>query len=372
MGATRTYLDHNATSSLRPEAHAALLAALEQGGNASSAHEEGRAARRVIETAREQLASALGCLPQMITFTSGGTEANNIAIKGAAVERIIASAVEHPAVMAAAQATGKPVQVVPVSAEGVIDLTALQAALESGEGRALVSVMLANNETGVMQPVAEVSRIAAEHDALTHCDAVQALGKVPVRFAMLGADMLTFSAHKLGGPQGVGALVVRDGLALEPLTHGGGQELRRRPGTENTPGLAGFGAAVAAAGKEPHIKRLRDAFESELQALVPEVIIFGAGAERLPNTCSFAVPGIAAELAVMSLDLDGVAVSSGSACSSGKVAASHVLTAMGVDPELAACAIRVSLGWSTTPEDIEQAVQALGRIVERHKNSAAA
>ncbi len=201
---------------------------------------------------------------------------------------------------------------------------------------------------------------------------MQALGKVPVRFAMLGVDMLSFAAHKLGGPQGVGALVVRDGLALEPLTHGGGQELRRRPGTENMAGIAGFGAAISAAQNDSGIKDLRDTFESELQALAPEVVIFGAGAERLPNTCCFAIPGISAELALMSLDLDGVAVSSGSACSSGKVAASHVLKAMGVADELARCAMRVSLGWNTSQEDIEQAIQALGRIVERHKENAAA
>ncbi len=372
MGAKRTYLDHNATSPLRPEARAAMLAAIDQGGNASSVHAEGRAARQVIETARAQLASALGCLPQMITFTSGGTEANNIAVKGAAVDRLIVSATEHPAVMAAAETSGTPVQRVPVDGNGVIDLEALQAALAGGEGRALVSVMLANNETGVIQPIAEVGRLAVQHGAISHCDAVQALGKVPVRFAVLGADMLTFSAHKLGGPQGVGALVVRDGLALEPLTHGGGQELRRRPGTENTPGIAGFGAAVAVAEKESKIKDLRDAFESELQALAPDVVIFAKGAQRLPNTCCFAIPGMTAELALMSLDLDGVAVSSGSACSSGKVAASHVLTAMGVEDELAACAMRVSLGWNTAQQDIEQAIQALRRIVDRHKNSAAA
>ncbi len=372
MGATRAYLDHNATSPLRPEAREAMLAALDQGGNASSIHAEGRAARQVIEAAREQMAAALGCLPQMVTFTSGGTEANNIAIKGAPVARIIVSAVEHPAVMAAAEATGKPVQVVPVHANGVIDLDALQAALTDGEGRALISVMLANNETGVLQPITEVSRVAAGHDALIHCDAVQALGKMPVRFAMLGADLVSFAAHKLGGPQGVGALLVRDGLALEALTHGGGQELRRRPGTENMAGIAGFGAAVAAAQNESHIKDLRDAFEAELQGFAPKTVVFGSRAQRLPNTCCFAIPGITAELALMSLDLDGVAVSSGSACSSGKVTGSHVLKAMGADDDLAACAMRVSLGWNTTQKDIEHAIDALRRIVDRHKNSAAA
>lgn len=372
MTGQRTYLDHNATSPLRPEARAAMLAALDQGGNASSVHGEGRAARAVIETARDHIARALGCLPQMVTFTSGGTEANNIAVKGAPVERILVSAIEHPAVLEAARVSGKPVGIVPVDADGVVDLAALAEELANGEGRALVCVMLANNETGVVQPVAEVSRIAAAHDALVHCDAVQGLAKLPVRFAVLGADSISLSAHKLGGPQGVGALVTRDGLALGALTHGGGQELRRRPGTENTAGIAGFGAAVAAAEKPLQVKALRDAFESALKDISASTVIFGQGAERLGNTSCFAVPGIAAEMALMALDLDGVAVSSGSACSSGKVSASHVLTAMAVDDELAAGAIRVSLGWNTTEEDIERVVRALQRIVNRLKGRAAA
>ncbi|HFC04767.1 MAG TPA: aminotransferase class V-fold PLP-dependent enzyme, partial [Rhizobiales bacterium] len=228
----RTYLDHNATTPLRPQARKAMLAALDAGGNASSIYSEGRAARATVENARKTIASQLGVIAPMVIFTGVGTEANNYAIKGAPVERIVVSATEHSCVLEAARATGKPVETVPVNKDGVIDLSALEKTLAKGEGKALVCLMLANNETGTIQPVREAAVIAHDHDALIHCDAVQALGKIPVNFGLLGVDMMTLSAHKVGGPQGTGALILRDGLVLEKLIHGGGQELGRRGGTE--------------------------------------------------------------------------------------------------------------------------------------------
>ena len=358
----RTYLDHNATSALRAEAKDAMLAAMALPGNASSVHGEGRAARKLLDDAREQVARAVGVIPPMVVFTSGGSEANNMALKGAAVERLIVSAVEHPSVLEAAKAAGKPVEIIPVDGDGVIDLAALEKMLKGP--KALVSVMLANNETGVIQPVADVVRLAEGH--LVHTDAVQALGKIPVNFGLLGVDMMTLSAHKLGGPVGAGALVVRDGLALSPLIHGGGQELRRRAGTENLVALSGFGAVAQM--KLNAVKALRDRLEAALEGAV----IFGAGVERLPNTTCFAYPGMNAETLLMGFDLEGIAVSSGSACSSGKVAKSHVLAAMGAAPEISRAAIRVSLGWDTTENHIDHFTAAWRKILSRHKARAAA
>jgi len=360
----RSYLDHNATSPLHPAARHAILAATEAGGNASSVHAEGRGARKILDDAREVIAGKLGALPGMVVFTSGGSEANNLALKGAKVDRILVSAIEHPSVLEAAKASGKPVRVIPVTPEGVIDLDALEAALPGPP--ALVSVMLANNETGIIQPVREVAALAERHDALIHCDAVQALGKIPVNFGLLGVDTLTVSAHKFGGPMGCGALVIRDGIALHSLIDGGTQELRRRAGTENVPAIAGFTAALDE--KAKNIKTLRDDLESRLD----DATIIGRGAERLPNTTCFAKPGLLAETLLMAFDLDGIAVSSGSACSSGKVAKSHVLAAMGVAPEISQSAIRVSLGWNTTTEDIDRFVAAWRRIVARQQPRAAA
>lgn len=356
----RIYLDHNATSPLRETARTAMLAAFELHGNASSIHAEGRAARASLDASREAVARALGCIAPMVVFTSGGSEANNLALKGAGVERLIVSAVEHPSVIETAKASGKPVEILPVDGAGVADLAALDRLLSSGP-KALVAVMLANNETGVVQPLREVAALARTHGALVHCDAVQAFGKIAVNFGLLGVDMLSVSAHKLGGPVGAGALVIRDGLPLTALIQGGGQELRRRAGTENIAAISGF--AAAAGEKRLEIRHLRDQLESRLEGAV----IFGAGAERLPNTSCFALPGLSAETALMALDLAGIAVSSGSACSSGKVAKSHVLAAMGVPSDLAGNAIRVSLGWTTTAQDIEHFITAWGRLAARRK-----
>ena len=375
MAAERIYLDHNATSPLRPEARAAMLAALDAGGNASSVHREGRVARALVDEAREALAGTLGCLPDMVVFTSSGTEANNLALKGAiglGVRRIVVSGVEHASVLGAAAATGLPVDIVPMSGSGRIDLDALDALLGAGGGPALVSIMLANNETGAIMPLAEFGEIARRHGAYLHSDAVQALGKVPLRWPALGLDMMSVSAHKLGGPQGAGALVIREGLRPEPLLHGGGQESRRRAGTENVAAIAGFAAAVRAADDARRIGMLRDRLEVELKAAAPHVRIIAETAPRLPNTTCFALPGLEAAMALMGLDLAGIAVSSGSACSSGKVSRSHVLEAMGLAPDLVAGAIRVSLGWNSTSADIERFAAAWSDIVARVENRVAA
>jgi cysteine desulfurase len=360
----RCYLDHNATSPLRPAARRAMLAASEVAGNASSIHAEGRAARKLLDDARDVIAKELGVLPGMVVFTSGGSEANNLAIKGAAVDRILVSAIEHPSVLEAARATGKPVEVIPVTSAGLVDLAALAGMLPGPKG--LVSVMLANNETGAIQPLREIAALAASHGSVVHTDAVQALGKLNVNFGLLGVDLMSVSAHKLGGPQGCGALIVRDGTALEPLIHGGAQELRRRAGTEKMAAIAGVAAGLGE--KNNKIRGLRGLLEFQLEPAV----ILSRDVERLPNTTCLAAPGLLAETLVMAFDLDGIAISSGSACSSGKVSRSHVLTAMGVAPEVAVGAIRVSLGWSTTEEDIATFIAAWHRIVARQRSKAAA
>jgi cysteine desulfurase len=334
-----------------------MLAAMDHAGNASSVHGEGRAARKVMDDAREQLAFALGCLPQMMTFTSGGTEANATALLGVGAEHFVVSATEHPSVLETVKASGKPFDLVPVDGNGVVDLAALDGLL--GRANTLVSVMAANNETGVLQPMAEISASVRAKGALLHVDASQAFMKHPVNFGLLGCDLMTVTAHKAGGPQGVGALVVRDGIALTPLLLGGGQELRRRAGTENIAAIAGFGALA----QEPVLEAsgLRDTLESGLG----DAIIFSRDAQRLSNTSCLAIPGLRAETLLMNLDLAGFAVSSGSACSSGKVGRSHVLEAMGVAPDIAACAIRVSTGWSTTGANISAFIETVKKLRAR-------
>ncbi len=360
----RTYLDHNATSPLRLSVKAAMLAAMDAGGNASSIHREGRAARKIMDDAREVMALSLGSLPQMIAFTSGGTEANNWVVRGVGAEHIVISAIEHPSVLAAAKATGKTVDVLPVDAQGRVKIDELPALLK--RPNTLVSVQLANNETGVVQGIPAIAAAVHQAGALLHVDAVQAYKKIPVNFGLLGCDLLTIAAHKVGGPQGIGALVIRDGLLIEPLLAGGGQELRRRAGTENIAAIAGFGALA----QEPMLETqvLLGALEQGLRSAVT----FSSEATRLPNTTCFAIPGMKAETLLMNLDLEGIAVSSGSACSSGKVGKSHVLEAMGVAPELAACAIRVSLGWNTSAADIARFHETLNTLRARASSRAAA
>jgi cysteine desulfurase len=369
----RVYLDWNATTPLRAEARRAMLAAFDLVGNPSSIHAEGREARRLVEDARAALAVAVGAVPRNVVFTSAGTEANAMALSpglrrssGGPVQRLLVSAVEHASVLAGGRFPAEQIGLIPVLRSGVVDLDRLRGLLADGP-RALVSVMAANNETGALQPVAEVAQIVHEAGGLLHVDAIQALGKIPFDINAVGADLATFSAHKVGGPKGVGALVVAEGLiGLEPLLRGGGQELNRRAGTENVAGIAGFGAALKAAletlSKDAErLTTLRNRLENGIRAIAGATI-FAEGVERLPNTVLFAAPGLKAETAVIGFDLEGIAVSSGSACSSGKVQPSHVLSAMGYGPAVAQGAVRLSLGWSTEPDHINRALEAWRKL----------
>lgn len=375
MTMKRAYLDHNATTPLRPEARAAVLRALEVTGNPSSVHAEGRAARALVEAARRDVAALTGAKPAEVIFTSGGTEAARLAFHAAKVahgaERLIVSAVEHDAVLASAEASGLPVEIAPVDGDGRIDLHVLASLLSASDGKVLVALMLANNETGVLQPVAEAAALAHEAGGLLLCDAVQVAGKVPLDFAALGADMMTLGGHKLGAPLGVGALIVREGLPFAADAVGGGQEMRRRAGSENVSGIAGFGAAARAARgalvEFAALADLRDEMEVRLAAAAPDAVFFGRGTQRLPNTSYVAAPGLDAETLLMALDLDGVAVSAGAACSSGKVGRPRVLDAMGVDLALAKGAVRVSLGWSSAAGDIDRFVESWLRAYERSR-----
>ena len=369
----RVYLDWNATTPLRPEAREAMAAAWDHLGNPSSVHAEGRLARRLVEDARAAVSGAVGALPRNVVFTSGGTEANALALTpglrraaGLPVERLVVSAIEHASVLAGGRFPAAATGTLGVTRSGLVDLSRLRTLLESGPP-ALVSVMLANNETGAVQPVAEVAEIVHAAGGLLHVDAIQALGKITFDINTINADLVTLAAHKIGGPKGVGALVLAEGTAgFEPLLRGGGQERGHRAGTENVAGIAGFGAAAKAAiaaldHEANRLERLRDRLESGL-CQTPDAVVFAADAQRLPNTTLFTVPGLRAETAVIGFDLAGIAVSSGSACSSGKVQPSHVLEAMGVGPELAQGAVRLSLGWSTSEADVDFAIKAWRKL----------
>ncbi|MFL6798510.1 MAG: cysteine desulfurase family protein [Xanthobacteraceae bacterium] len=359
------YLDWNATAPLRQEARMAALAAFDLVGNPSSVHGEGRAARRMIEEARGHVAALVGAEPRDVVFTSGGTEANVLALHPSQPdERLLVSAVEHPSVLAGGRFPAGAVERLPVNSEGQVDLSALGLRLRDLGGKALVSVMLANNETGVMQPISRIAPLVGAEGARLHVDAVQAAGRVDCSVA-LAADVLTLSGHKIGGPKGVGALIQRPAQRhkLIPVLRGGGQERGMRAGTENVAAIAGFGAAAQVLCKSfvaesTRMATLRERLERKLTAAAPNVTIFGAAAERLPNTTLFAVPGIKAETAIIALDLAGCALSSGAACSSGKVQASHVLAAMGVPVNLARGAIRLSLGPSTTESELDRFIEA--------------
>ena len=351
------YLDHAATTPVRPEVVVAMAEAMADPGNPSSLHGAGRRARAMVERARRRLADRLAVASDRVVFTSGGTEANHLALLGIG-GTVLVSAVEHASVLEAVPDAPR----IPVDPDGRVDLAALSEML-SRHRPALVAVMLANNETGVVQPIAEMSRLTRQSGALLHCDAVQAFGKLPISLAGLGADLLTVSAHKLGGPSGVGALILREGLELHPLQRGGGQERRLRAGTENLPGIVGFGTALDHATDWLQLGYWRDRLEAGALALDPEVRVVGAAVERLPNVTCLLTPASAAETQLMALDLAGVAVSSGAACSSGKVGPSHVLAAMGLPPDLARCAIRVSLGWSSTAADIQRFLKVWGDLI---------
>ena len=361
------FLDFNAGSPARPEVVTAMAEALAEGGNPSSIHAAGRRAHARIEAARRSVAHLVGATD--LVFTSGGTEANALALRGSGRARLLVSAVEHVSVMEAAPEA----EIIPVDGDGVVDLDALERSLATDPRPALVSLMLANNETGIVQPVAAAAEIAHRHGALIHCDAAQALGRMSVSMSGLAVDFLTISAHKMGGPAGIGALALSNGdLSLAPLLLGGGQERRRRAGTENLSGIVGFGVAAEIAGSELHggdtilgMARMRDRLETLALARVPRALVIGRGRLRLPNTSCLVLPGVAAETQVMALDLAGVMVSAGAACSSGKVGASKVLIAMGLGPELAGSAIRVSLGADSGEAEVGLFVEAWAELARR-------
>jgi len=369
----RVYLDWNATTPLRPEAREAMAATWELSGNPSSVHAEGRQARRLVEEARAALAAAVGALPRNLVFTSSGTEANALAltpglrtVSRGPVQRLLASAVEHASVLSGGRFAPKAVANIDVTRSGVVDLDHLRRQLALGTP-ALVSIMAANNETGALQPVGEAAELVHAAGGLLHVDAIQALGKTPLNINAIGADLMTLSAHKIGGPKGVGALIVAEGVSgLEPLLRGGGQELGRRAGTENVAGIAGFAAAVRAAmaareAETAHMKLLQKRLEQGLRQ-TEGLIVFCDDVPRLPNTTLFSASGLKAETAVIGFDLAGIAVSSGSACSSGKVQPSHVLQAMGFVHQLAQGAVWLSLGWSTSEAEIDSCVKAWRKL----------
>ena len=370
------YLDYNATAPLRPAVREAMVRAWDVSGNPSSVHATGRAARAIVEQARSEVAALIGGMVSTVVFTSGGTEANALAIESAVAagaKRLIIGAIEHESVLETAKASGMAVEILPVTSEGIVDLAWLKARLDSwdlADGKPFVALMLANNETGILQPVLEASVLVRAADGWLHVDAVQAAGKIDVDSRVLGADTLAVSAHKLGGPQGVGALTFGPRATLVRRQHGGGQERGRRAGTENVAGIAGFGAAAKAAMADTSDHAAwRDAAADQIRSLGG--IVIGETSTRLPNTLCVAMPEQTADLQVMALDLAGFRVSAGSACSSGKVKASHVLTAMGLD-HVAGCAIRVSGGWATTEADWKAFVQAWSNLQSQARQRAAA
>ena len=370
------YLDYNATAPLRPQAREAMLAAWDIGGNPSSVHTAGRAARAIVEQARDQVAALIGGPASTVVFTSGGTEASALAIDSAVAagsRRLIISAIEHECVLETAKASGMAVEILPVTEAGIADLAWLESRLndwDPSDGKPLVALMLANNETGIVQPVLAASEIVRGVDGWLHVDAVQAAGKIAMDSRALGADTLAVSAHKLGGPQGVGALTFGPRATLVRRQHGGGQERGRRAGTENVAGIAGFGAAASASLADTNDNSVWRDDAARLLTSFGGVVV-GEASPRLPNTLCVAMPGHAADLQVMSFDLAGYQVSAGSACSSGKVKASQVLTAMRLD-DIAGCAIRVSGGWATTEADWQGFVQAWSNLQSQARQRAAA
>lgn len=367
MNRATVYLDHNATCPVFPAVVDAVSAALLRGGNPSSVHAAGRAARHAVEQARQQVASLVNAGTGSVVFTSGASEANVLALRGLPHDRVLTSTIEHDSVLNAVPDALR----IPVDAAGLLDLAALRQMLQPGD---LVSVMAVNNETGMIQPLAEiadiVAGIVAGTGAMLHVDAVQAAGRIDLDFRALKPAALSISAHKLGGPPGVGALIFDPALPLAAQTRGGGQERNRRGGTENTAGIVGFGvaAAQAAANREAEQTRLaglRDQLEADLRDTVADIQIIGADGPRVANTSCIALPGVPAEKQVIALDLAGFAVSAGSACSSGKVKTSHVLRAMGLPDAVAGSAIRISLGWNTTEQEVAGFVAAYRQMAQR-------
>ncbi|MDE1152690.1 MAG: cysteine desulfurase family protein [Micavibrio sp.] len=364
---TATYLDHNATTPVKPAVASLMLETLGFPGNASSIHKAGREARRRIEEARQTIATFVNAGPRdVIVFTGGATEANNLALRGSGMARIVVSAIEHPSVLQSVDNK----EIIPVLPSGLVDLEALDRMLTGNTEQTLVSIMLVNNETGVIQPLEEISKITRRHGALLHTDAVQAAGRVPLDIQKLGADFLTLSAHKMGGPQGVGCLVVANCVTVAPLLRGGNQEKSLRAGTENLAGICGFAKAATLVDFDTDHKHavLRDKIEAELKAIAPSLKIFGFEAPRVHNTSMFSLPGASSEMQLIALDLAGICVSNGSACSSGTVKPSHVLKAMGASDAEAAASLRVSLGWNTSPQDVDYFIVKWSEMYNRIKS----
>ncbi|MFP6772476.1 MAG: cysteine desulfurase family protein [Alphaproteobacteria bacterium] len=368
------YLDYNATAPMRAEIIALMGEIMATVGNASSVHGPGRKARERVDTARQQVADLVAAPAKNVIFTGGGTEADNLALRGFQPRHLIVSGVEHGAVLAPALLLDAHATIVDVDAHGRMDLDSLKAALADSDGPALVSLMLANNETGVLEPIAEAAEIAHAHDALIHCDGIQGAGKIAMDINELGIDLLSLSAHKFGGPQGVGALVMREERMVLAQMVGGGQEMGRRSGTENVAGIAGFGAAARLAKDDlsefAELAGLRDDMEARLAKIAPARRVIGGDVARVPNTSCLTMPGVRSDTQVMALDLAGIAVSAGSACSSGKVAASHVLEAMGMELDEAMTAIRISMGGATTRDEIDQFIAAWSEIYRRNSSHA--
>ena len=365
------YFDYNATTPPRPEVADAMMEVLRVAGNASAVHASGRAARARVEDARASISALIGAETSQIIFTGSGTESNNQALRGAGRKRVIVSAIEHEAVLSAR----KDAEIAPVNQDGTINLKSLERLLAESDEPAQVAVMLANNETGIIQPIAEAVAIAHRYGALFHCDAVQAIGKIPVDVAALGADSYAVSSHKFAGPQGVGVLVVRTPDAIGRFVHGGGQERGLRAGTENVAGIVGLGVAAELASKAlpkyAKLAELRDDLERRLRDIAPDIIVFGQAGGRLPNTTKLTMPGVPSDTQVMAMDLAGIAISAGSACAAGKVEPPYVLSAMGVPDDIATTAIRVSLGWRTRPEELDKFVAAWEKLYNRIGRKAA-
>lgn len=367
----RIYLDYAASAPLKKQALEAMQAALAETGNASSVHSYGRAQRQRVENARGIIAARLGIKPAQIIFTASATEANNMVLKGVQPASVAVSSIEHASVV---ESTPQA-QRIKVTKDGIMDLNDLEQFLKAAPKPVLVSLMYVNNETGVIQPVLEAAKLAKAHDATLHCDAVQAFGKISFTFSSLGADAISLSAHKIGGPQGVGALIVRETLALQPFMQGGSQEMRHRAGTENTAAIAGFGAAVETLGedlaRQGEWQGWRDVLEEKIQSEAPAALVFGKNTPRVATITSLSMPKVTAEIQLIAFDLAGIAVSSGSACSSGKVQASHVLKAMDVSTEAAGSAIRVSFGAGTTRETLEKFAEIWIELYQRKQRKAA-
>jgi len=357
------YFDHNATTPLKPVVRQAILSVLDLPTNASSVHKSGRAARMKIESARMQVAKAIQTEPAGIIFTSGATEANNMALNLPLVSRVLVSSIEHPSVLKARDNS----ELIPVNSDGIVDMDVLEDMLKADNQPTLVSVMMVNNETGIIQPIKEIAKLVRKYNGFTHTDAVQAMGRIPIDMVDLGVDMLSLSSHKIGGPQGMGALAFRNCVEPAVLLKGGGQEKNRRSGTENTAGIVGFATACTDAIENMDsyngLSELRDKLETALSGHVTCI----AHSNRVSNTSMMIVSDIASETLLIALDLEGIAISNGSACSSGTVEPSHVLSAMSIPDIEANCAIRISLGWNTTEDEVDSFIESFLKIVSRIK-----